>query len=302
MEIHNTIFFSIIIPTYNRASFLPATLQSLLKQTFKDYEVIVVDDGSTDNTEEVMKGLTDDHIRYYKKENGERAAARNFGIKQARGQYITFLDSDDIFYEQCLSNAYESILKFENPPLLHVAYEVTDRNLKSKVKVNNLVSDDIYVLVKGNPLSCMGVFLRRDIANTYQFTEDRALAGSEDWELWLRVVANVGIKVDNRVSAALIDHDSRSVKHFVEGNLVERKELALRYAFEDETVKKIFSPYWKKINSYCDSYIALHLVLGHQYRKGLSFWFTSLLEYPLSLFERRSMAIVKYSILGLLKR
>ena len=95
-------FFSIIIPTYNRANFIFLTLTSVLNQICKNYEVIIVDDGSTDNTEEVVQGFIKNnnliYFHYYQKVNEERGVARNYGIKKAKGQWITFLDSDDLFY------------------------------------------------------------------------------------------------------------------------------------------------------------------------------------------------------------
>lgn len=89
---------SIIIPTYNRAAMLKEALESVLAQTYSDYEVLVVDDGSTDNTREVVESLQrPDKIRYIPREHQERSRTRNYGISQARGEYIAFLDSDDMF-------------------------------------------------------------------------------------------------------------------------------------------------------------------------------------------------------------
>ena len=71
--------FSVIIPTYNRSQFILKTIQSVLEQTYKDFEVIVIDDGSTDDTEEVVKSISNPQLSYYKKVNAERGAARNLG-------------------------------------------------------------------------------------------------------------------------------------------------------------------------------------------------------------------------------
>ena len=87
--------FSVIIPTYNRADFLPRAIQSILKQTFRDFELIIVDDGSTDNTEEVVGGISNARVRYFYQQNRGVSAARNFGATLSKGQYTTFLDSDD---------------------------------------------------------------------------------------------------------------------------------------------------------------------------------------------------------------
>lgn len=87
---------SVIIPTFNRASFLKRAIDSILSQSYQDFEVIVVDDASTDNTEEIVKSIKDERITYLKHErNSGRAVSRNTGVNMARGEYIAFLDSDD---------------------------------------------------------------------------------------------------------------------------------------------------------------------------------------------------------------
>lgn len=89
---------SVVIPTYNRANVLPRAIDSVLQQTIDDFEVIVVDDGSTDNTEKVVGEYSDNRVKYISTEDNKGAnVARNIGIKQATGEYISFLDSDDIF-------------------------------------------------------------------------------------------------------------------------------------------------------------------------------------------------------------
>src|SRR5262245_32601052 len=103
------IFFTIVIPTYNRAQLIDATIQSVLQQTYRNYEVIVVDDGSTDNTEEVVKKYLAPNFIYYKLEHGERSAARNFGTSKAKGDYINWFDSDDIMLPNHLEELNKAI-------------------------------------------------------------------------------------------------------------------------------------------------------------------------------------------------
>jgi glycosyltransferase involved in cell wall biosynthesis len=98
-------FFSIIIPTYNRAEIVKTAIQSVKAQTYPEWELIVVDDGGSDKTKEVVEAFSDRRIKYFWKENGERGAARNFGVQKARGDYITFLDSDDKFLPNHLEDA-----------------------------------------------------------------------------------------------------------------------------------------------------------------------------------------------------
>ena len=92
-----SIFFTIIIPTYNRANFLPNTINSVIKQTYSNWELIIIDDGSTDHTKQVVASFQDERIKYIYQENAERSAARNNGIKNATGEWVCFLDSDDYY-------------------------------------------------------------------------------------------------------------------------------------------------------------------------------------------------------------
>jgi len=113
-------FFSIIITTYNRRKLVYEAIQSVIKQTFKDYEIIIVDDGSTDGTFQYIYDLIRDEsrIKYYFKSNGGTASAKNFGIVQSKGEYITFLDSDDRYLPNHLHDRYE-IIKSTNADCLY---------------------------------------------------------------------------------------------------------------------------------------------------------------------------------------
>lgn len=95
---------SVIIPTYNRKDYVTEAIDSVLNQTYKDFEVIVVDDGSTDGTGEILKEKYRNKIRYFYKENGGCASARNYGIRNALGKYIAFLDSDDKYLPKKLED------------------------------------------------------------------------------------------------------------------------------------------------------------------------------------------------------
>jgi glycosyltransferase involved in cell wall biosynthesis len=100
---------SVVIPTYNRAHLIGETIQSVLDQTFHDFEVIVIDDGSTDNTHEIVSKFP---VEYFRQENRGPAAARNTGIKLSCGEYIAFLDSDDLFLRPALENGVKALDKY----------------------------------------------------------------------------------------------------------------------------------------------------------------------------------------------
>lgn len=119
------IFFSVIICTYNRANLLKRALNSLLKQTFLDFEVILIDDGSTDNTKEVVRPYLEKfkNFAYYQVNKGI-AEARNLGISLAKGKYCTFLDSDDEYFENHLETRFEILSSNPNIDLLHGGVQI----------------------------------------------------------------------------------------------------------------------------------------------------------------------------------
>ncbi|CAN5556217.1 glycosyltransferase [soil metagenome] len=291
--------FSIIIPTYNRADFILETLESVFQQRYRNFEVIVIDDGSTDNTTEIINKIQDPRLRVTSIPNSERGAARNAGIRLAKGDYITFVDSDDLIYPHYLTYALESLINLNLPVFFHQSYEVKNAH-GSVVRYGNEVKGDYSnFLVKGNPLSCLGIFIRRKEALLHPFVEDRNLSGSEDWELWLRLAANFGIKTDDRITACLIIHDDRSVLSINEDKLLLRKNLALNYAFKDLKVQEVFGSSRNKMEAYCDTYIALHLVLSGQNLKGMKYLCHATFNYAPSVFQRRFLAIIKYMFLNL---
>lgn len=103
--------FSIVIPAYNRADIIEKSIQSVLTQEFQDFEIIVVDDGSKDNTVDVVKSISDSRIRLITQQNGGASRARNRGVEEARGKYIAFLDSDDVFLPHHLKQALADLEK-----------------------------------------------------------------------------------------------------------------------------------------------------------------------------------------------
>lgn len=289
-------FFSIVIPTYNRADRIGKTINSVQQQLNKDYEIIIIDDGSTDNTGEVVSQYLSKNVIYRKIANSERGFARNRGIDLSRGKYITFLDSDDIYYPEYLNNAFESIVKQDYPEFLHLAYEIKDESGRILQQINGLQNNDISIFIKGNPLSCLGIFLKRTITDRYRFVEDRSLAGSEDWELWIRVAANYGLKTDNRISAALIAHTERSVLKSDREKLISRKLSSLKYAFSDKIVAEKFTKTRSLIEAHCDSYIALHLALLGDKKESVSYLIRSLKNNLSLIREKRFYSIIKHLI------
>jgi glycosyltransferase involved in cell wall biosynthesis len=123
-------FFSVIIPLYNKENFIVNTLQSVLQQSFTDFEVIVVNDGSTDGSAEKIQQFNDPRIRYFIKENEGVSAARNHGITVALSDYITFIDADDYWYPDFLQQMSRNISRFPEHKIFAAAIEIeTSKNI-----------------------------------------------------------------------------------------------------------------------------------------------------------------------------
>ena len=114
---------SVVIPCYNQAEYLPETLDSLIAQNYKNWEGIIVNDGSPDNTEEIALAYLekDQRFKYFSKENGGLSSARNYGVKHASGEFILPLDSDDIIKPEYLEKAIEA---FEKEPHLKLVWGI----------------------------------------------------------------------------------------------------------------------------------------------------------------------------------
>ncbi|MBU1047346.1 MAG: glycosyltransferase [Candidatus Omnitrophica bacterium] len=120
---------SVIVPTYNRAHFLKEAIESVLAQTYKNLEIIIVDDGSTDNTSKLVEKFTDKRIIYLHQDNKGVSVARNRGIQRAKGEYISFLDSDDIWLPQKLQKQLEVFKTSRfNPGVVYTGIQYMDHN------------------------------------------------------------------------------------------------------------------------------------------------------------------------------
>jgi glycosyltransferase involved in cell wall biosynthesis len=187
---------SIIIPTYNRAFDLKRALESLNNQNYKKFEVLICDDGSIDNTPEVVADFSNDlNIQYIKIANsGRPAIPRNLGIANAKGKYIAFLDSDDWWHENKLQLAFEYL---ENGADLVYSdfYRVKSLTEKEIVKVRDLKDNiTIDLLKNGNAICNSSVVIRKSILDKVGFfNEGQEYIAWEDFDLWLRIS-----KISNR--------------------------------------------------------------------------------------------------------
>lgn len=182
---------SIILPSYNRAHILVRAIESIMNQTFQDFEVIVVDDGSTDDTEEKVRSIKDKRIKYIRHEvNKGPAAARNTGISYASGSYIAFQDSDDEWQSEKLERQISIFHKAgEDVGVVYTGFWriFSDRKVYyPSEKIKNKNGDIHYELLNGNFIGMPTVMIKRECFNKVGLF-DEALPPLEDWELFIRI-------------------------------------------------------------------------------------------------------------------
>jgi glycosyltransferase involved in cell wall biosynthesis len=293
---NSQIVISLIVPTYNRGHLIEKTLLSLLNQSDNRYEIIVVDDGSTDNTENIVSAFLSDNVSYFKKENAERAAARNFGTQKARGQYVNWFDSDDIALENHVATALAMIEKYNNPEVFALGYSIEDvnGNLKQKFTYTQEVMNS--QIHKGNFFACNPVFVRTDIALKNPFNEDRGLSASEDYELWMRLAAQYPFYSTNIQSLKMIHHDERSVLMSDPQKLKTRFEKFIQYTTSNDSICNFLG------NNYSFFVMKNYLILAvdlaaNGYKKESIFFLKKSSIFSKKIFfEKTFYAIIKHLI------
>ncbi len=181
---------SIIIPAYNSMKFLPETLASVWQQTFSDFEVLIVDDGSSDNIKEWVSQIDDARLKLIAQVNQGASAARNTGIKAARGEYIAFLDADDIWMPTKLETHVSYLDKNPDVGLVYSWTAITDAEGKPTGRVMTPADEgDVWkkILVR-NIVVCPSVLVRRCCFDKVGLFID-SLRFNEDWEMWIRIAS-----------------------------------------------------------------------------------------------------------------
>lgn len=190
---------SVIVPTYNRAHLVRETIDSILSQTFNDFELIIVDDESTDSTDEVVKSYKDKRIRYFKHQHhGIIAANRNYGIRRAKGKYIAFCDDDDLWFPQKLEKQVQELEKDSQIGLVcnnEIGFD--DKGDHGELIKTKLTDQDFTFesLIAVNRVSTSTVLVRKAVLNDVgMMDESPELVAVEDYELWLRIAKKYRVK------------------------------------------------------------------------------------------------------------
>ena len=296
-------FVSVIMPTYNHAKIIGKAIESVLNQTYKNFELIIIDNYSEDDTEKIVASYSDDRIIYLKfRNNGIIAASRNAGIKHSHGEWISFLDSDDYWEKEKLQAVHSAIKKNPGAILVSHCERVINNGVIARRLTNFKKCDDIYkeLLFRGNFLSTSATSVKRNIlfkAGLFDTRENyRAV---EDYDLWLRIAKlreGKFVHVDKVLGYYVIHSDcvSKSIET-VGGN---RKHVLISHI---QTLdKNQYNINWllKKYTSNVEFAQGRQFQLNGNFNKAIHHTLGSIFLYP---FELKRWAVLILSVLKIRK-
>ena len=220
---------SVVMLTYQREKILPQAIDSILAQTYKDFEFIIINDGSTDNTDDVVKSYKDKRIRYYKNDKNHGIAySRNKAADLARGEYVMIMDDDD----KSLPERMERQVAFldKNKDITAVAGQITGL---PRIPENH---DNIAAgLIQYNNFGNANIMYRREFAKAHKIRYDENLRASEDWDFWVNMLfssAKFASIKDN-----VLERNGASEKHYgisyETGNVTVREKIGRRFSAQN---------------------------------------------------------------------
>ena len=246
---------SIVTPIYNRGELLPRSIRSVLAQTYQNWELIIVDDGSTDSTHAIVSDFTDERIRYHWQENKQLNGARNAGAGLARGAWVCFLDDDDEFLPHHLEVL---ILAAREQRFQHDIYRsglILDYGGEKTIHGHNYANDrDILTQLWEQGAGMFGMIIRREILHQHPFAEEHLLM---DDFLWLNTVLqqHTIFQVDDHTALVHLHAEQRSANYLTEEQLTENVRLLVEAYYREGVQDRV-------------PYSAYRGALRHQYWHG----------------------------------
>lgn len=270
---------SIVIPLYNKANAIKKTMASAITQTFINFEIIVINDGSTDDSLEVVESLNDKRIRIYTTKNQGVSAARNYGINKANSDYIAFLDADDLWLPNHLENLYSLRKKFPSCGMYCTAYEKHYNTIVSPAVFNEIPNDKNWKgILKNyfkssikNPIAWTSATMvpKTVLKEINGFDESITLGAGEDTDLWIRIALKYPIAFCNSVTA---------IHNLIAENRISNSKTSLRQFIDLD----IYEPYTKD-KPYLKIYLDVNrFAIGMQYKisgdKDKAFYYFSRID------------------------
>ncbi len=274
---------SVIIPAYNAMAYLPETLESVRKQTFTDFEVLIINDGSSDNIVEWVSQITDSRVKLISQENKGLAETRNIGIAQAQGEYLAFLDADDLWEPTKLEKQIPYLENDLEVGLVDTWVALTDEHGKptgTVIKTN--AEGRVWKQIIERPTVVCGSspLVRRCCFETVGVF-DTNLSGSADWDQWIRVASRYSFALVREPLTYYRQHYSsmsKNCKKMLEDNIA-----VIERAFQSAP------PEWQYIKSRSYGHVYLYLAWraldNKNYQEAISFRQQAIKYYPQLLYS-----------------
>jgi len=282
---------SVVIPTYNRAGLLKRAVQSVLNQTYQDFELIVVDDGSTDNTEEVVRSFNDNKVIYIKHERNKGApAAWNTGIRAARGEYVAFQDSDDEWLPEKLEKQIKAFKTASTEiGLVYTGFWRIEGDKRTFSPSPNITPKEGAIhdaLLKGNFVGTPNTVVKKECFEKAGMFDEK-LPMYQDWELWIRISKYYCFKyIDEALVISYYTPGSLNKP----GSLIEARTLKLMLEKHFEDIKRnrgLLASYYRRIG---------HLLcLNGQIAQGRGYLKKAVMTYPIDV---KSFLLALISLFG----
>ena len=276
---------SVVMPTYNHGIFVGKAIESVLNQTYKNFELIIIDNYSEDDTKKIVLGYEDVRIKYLKFRNkGIIAASRNHGIEHSHGEYVAFLDSDDIWLPEKLDMQVchfedKEVVAVSSKVLLNRGGMISRRFISIKNKYTDYGFRDFLFR---NWAACSSTIVRKDILlNLKGFDERKEFLYIEDWELWLRVAQKGKFRV---LEEPLVFYLVSDVKKWKEIELTKRHFYVL-----EKHVREISNSDINEAKAKITFLIAFKLILMFDPKSRE--YFAKALKYPSNMRTKLKISI-----------
>ncbi len=293
---------SVIIPTYNSIAYLPDAVGSALGQTFTDLEIIIINDGSSDHTNEWVLQQSDPRLILISQENQGKSAARNAGIARARGEYLSFLDADDCWEPTKVEKQAHCLDSNPNIGLVYTWTALADENCQPTGRIirSNAAGNIWKELVQRNILACGSTpMIRKDCFETVgEFAHDLLLA--QDWDMWIRIADRYPFAVIKEPLVRYRQHPNNTSKHL---QMMQRcNTLVLERAFQSASIGTNGQQNVGEVRG--KAYYFLNLYLGwiairlEDHQRAFEFWKKACSSAPLmSLFPESIRLLISIFIL-----
>jgi glycosyltransferase involved in cell wall biosynthesis len=260
-------FFSIIIPLYNKGAHIISTLESVNNQSYTDYEIILINDGSTDNGMQKVNTLKNPKLKIYNRTNQGVSQARNFAMQEASGRYLAFLDADDLWHEHHLKDLHKLIQSYPNCGLYATNYIFDYGNdfmvkpyfptLPKESNWSGVISDYFLASLKYRIAWTSAIAIPRDTLNTIGFFDESITLGAgEDTDYWTRIALENFVAFTKNISVTYNISANNRISNI---STKKRKFMKLDKFYEEEKTNLSL----KKFNDMCRAELAIkHKIIG----------------------------------------